>query len=319
MDFGDEIADYSNVRITFWDILDMIPFIGTGARCTASVVSPSDEMTRQCALNAAFDGATIASGGLDLPAVEATKVAAKAAEKAAIKTAEKAVERDIERVAENVVEKEVVEEEVLRTVDREGTEEAARVAEEETSIRVGKKLERSWNTTRARAAEAAAKKEAREAAEAAAKKEAGEAAEAAAKKEAGEAASKSVESRITKATLRKMNLQELYNFAQDIRDCEETFVDIIATKVGELSGDNTEAYVKLHDLNPVCWNQDQPIAPPGPEDRKGPQRNPDAHPLIFVKEIPDTVPKGSQDTIVIEVLRFTIIVGILLYAYSKSK
>ena len=301
MDFGDEIADYSNVSITFWDILDMVPFIGTGARCTASVIAPSDEMTRQCALNAAFDGATVASGGLDLPAVEATKVAAKAAEKAAIKTAEKAVERDIERVAENVVEKEVVEEEVLRTIDREGTEEAARAAEEEaarvakeeTSIRVGKKLERSWNTTRARAAEAAAKKEARE------------------------AASKSVESRITKATLRKMNLQELYNFAQDIRDCEETFVDIIATKVGELSGDDTEAYVKLHDLNPVCWNQ--PIAPPGPDDRKSPQRNPDAHPLLFVKEIPDTAPKGSQDTIMTEVLGFTIIVGILLYAYSKSK
>jgi len=294
MDFGDEIADYSNVSITFWDILDMVPFIGTGARCTASVIAPSDEMTRQCALNAAFDGATVATGGLDLPAVEATKVAAKAAEKAAIKTAEKAVERDIERVAENVVEKEVVEEEVLRTVGREGTEEAARVAEEETSIMVGKKLERSWNTTRARAAEAAAKKEARE------------------------AASKSEESRVTKATLRRMNLQELYDFAQNISECEETFVDIISAKVGELSGDNTEAYVKLHDLNPVCWNQD-PIAPPGPEDRKGPQRNPDAHPLIFVKEIPDTVPKGSQDTIVTEVLGFTIIVGILLYAYSKSK
>ena len=307
MDFGDEIADYSNVAITFWDILDMIPFIGTGARCTAAVVDPSEEMTRQCAMNAAFDGATVASGGLDLPVVEASKVAAKAAEKAAAKAAEKAIKKDIERVAENVVEKEVVEEEVLRTIEREGTEEAARVAEEETSIRVGKKLERSWNTTRARAAEAAAKKEAREAAEAAAKKE------------AGEAASKSVESRITKATLRKMNLQELYNFAQDIRDCEETFVDIIATKVGELSGDDTEAYVKLHDLNPVCWNQDQPIAPPGPEDRKGPQRNPDAHPLIFVSEIPVTGPKGSQDTIVTEVLGFTIVVGILLYGYSKSK
>ena len=295
MDFGDEIADYSNVSITFWDILDMIPFIGTGARCTASVIAPSDEMTRQCALNAAFDGATVASGGLDLPAVEATKVAAKAAEKAAIKTAEKAVERDIERVAENVVEKEVVEEEVLRTVGREGTEEAARVAEEETSIMVGKKLERSWNTTRARAAEAAAKKEARE------------------------AASKSVESRIAKAAVRRMNLQELYEFAKDISECEDTFVDAISAKVGELSGDNTEAYVKLHDLNPVCWNQDQPIAPPGPEDRKGPQRNPDAHPLIFVKEIPDTGPKGSQDTIMTDVLGFTIIVGILLYSYSKSK
>ena len=245
-------------------------------------------------MNAAFDGATVASGGLDLPVVEASKVAAKAAEKAAAKAAEKAMEKDIERVAENVVEKEVVEEEVLRTVGREGTEEAARVAEEETSIRVGKKLERSWNTTRARAAEAAAKKEARE------------------------AASKSVESRITKATLRKMNLQELYNFAQDIRDCEETFVDIIATKVGELSGDNTEAYVKLHDLNPVCWNQDQPIAPPGPEDRKGPQRNPDAHPLIFVKEITEKA-MGSQDPFVFEVLGFALIVGIGFYAYSKHR
>ena len=297
MDFGDEIADYSNVRITFWDILDMIPFIGTGARCTASVVTPSDEMTRQCALNAAFDGATVASGGLDLPAVEATKVAAKAAEKAAIKTAEKAVERDIERVAENVIEKEVVEEEALRTIEREGTEEAARLTEEETSIMVGKKLERSWNTTRARAAEAAAKKEARE------------------------AASKAVESRIAKAAIRRMNLQELYEFAKDISECEDTFVDAISAKVGELSGDNTEAYVKLHNLNPVCWNQD-PIAPPGPEDRKGPQRNPDAHPLIFVSGNSDFKNiKGNQyqDPFAYEALGLVIIVGILLYAYSKSK
>ena len=266
MDFGDEIADYSNVRITFWDILDMVPFIGTGARCTASVIAPSDEMTRQCALNAAFDGATVASGGLDLPAVEATKVAAKAAEKAAIKTAEKAVERDIERVAENEIEKEVVEEEVLRTVEREGTEEAA---------------------------------------------------EAAAKKEAREAASKAVESRIAKAAIRRMNLQELYEFAKDISECEDTFVDAISAKVGELSGDNTEAYVKLHNLNPVCWNQD-PIAPPGPEDRKGPQRNPDAHPLIFVSGNSD-FKNINQDPFAYEALGLVIIVGILLYAYSKSK
>ena len=104
---------------------------------------------------------------------------------------------------------------------------------------------------------------------------------------------------------------------KDISKCEETFVDTIAAKIGELSGDNTEAYVKLHDLNPVCWNQD-PIAPPGPEDRKHPQRNPDAHPLIFVPGNSD-FKNSNQDPFTYEVLGLVIIVTILLYAYSKSK
>ena len=294
-DFKEDGYDFKGV--SFLDLLDMIPVIGTAVRCTGAVIDPnSDEMSAQCALNAAFDGATFASGGLDLPAVEAAKVAAKAAEKIAareaVEAAERAIEKDIERVAENAVEREG---EVLRTAVREGED----ATEKEAARKAGQRRIDD-NIRRGREARKAEKS---------------------AKKEAEKAATEAAEKRMTKATLRRMNLQELYNFAKDISECEETFVDIIAAKVGELSGDNTEAYVKLHDLNPVCWNQD-PIAPPGPEDRKDPQGNPDAHPLIFVpgnSEFKNSKGKQYQDPFAYEVLGLVVIAGILLYAYSKSK
>ena len=97
-DFKEDGYDFKGV--SFLDLLDMIPVIGTAVRCTGAVIDPnSDEMSAQCALNAAFDAATFASGGLDLPAVEAAKVAAKAAEKVAAREAVEAAERAIEPTA----------------------------------------------------------------------------------------------------------------------------------------------------------------------------------------------------------------------------